>query len=69
MKKIKGIVTKIEGSQAFLKSNSSELIIPKDLIKGKVGDSIVITFSDETEDLENSKEVAKELLSQALRGE
>lgn len=69
MKKIKGVIDRFEGQGAFLKSNGNELMIPKKLISGEVGDSVVITFSTEEEDLKGSQEIAEKLLTKALKGE
>lgn len=69
MKKIRGVVDRIEGENMIIKNNGHELLIPKKIVSAKPGETIVITFSSEVDDLKKSNEIAKDLLTQALKGE
>lgn len=70
MNKIKGIIDRFEGNKAVIRYNDSDIILEKDLLEGfSEGDSVVITVSNEKEDLDDSNKVARELLAQVLKGE
>lgn len=69
MKKIRAVIESKEGSLVFLKSNGFKFSVPTEFIRGKVGEAINITFLNDEEDQKSSKEVAKELLKIAFRGE
>jgi hypothetical protein len=69
MKKIRGVVDRIEGENMIIKNNGNELLVPKKIVSAKPGETIVITFSSEADDSRKSNEIAKDLLMQALKGE
>lgn len=70
MKKIKGIIDRFEGNRAVIRVDGDDLVVPKRLTHGfSEGDTVYISIADEKEDTENSREVAKNLLSEILKEE
>ncbi len=70
MKKIKGILDRFEENKAIIKYNGSKIILEKNLMREfSEGDSVILVVTNENEDIKNSNQVAKKLLTQVLRGE
>lgn len=70
MKKVKGVIKKVDRDQVTILSNGNRIIVSRNIIPNKKeGEEIVLLFLSQEEDRRKSNEIAKELLREALRRE
>jgi predicted DNA-binding antitoxin AbrB/MazE fold protein len=70
MQKMKGTIDRFEGEKAVIRVNSEDVIVPKKYLDGfSEGQVVSMVIRNEEEDTEESKEVAKALVSDLFKEE